>query len=171
MEHLETSTTDAIADLVQAWRIKDTLLLSSHFAQLSDGYQSEGPSSLNVTPKSSCLMTANTDEILNRLSIIEHAVSQMRSTVCAVCRIPFTKSDLDYKVMPCLCRYHRPCFDKWKLESSDTERNCVSCSTVVYLSSSALTPNKETGKRVLTKSQRSLTDGDLSVFMTGASHI
>lgn len=174
MSDLESTTTDAIADLVQSWRIRDKLLMSADdtlSARLSDGYSSDGPTSLQVTPKSNGLSSSrvtpgSNEEILNRLLIIEHAVSQMRSTVCGVCQQKFTKIDLDYKVMPCLCRYHGGCYATWCAAADDEERKCVSCATIVYMS--CLVSDKP--KKTLTKGQRSLTDGDLSVFKTSASH-
>lgn len=67
-------------------------------------------------------------DIAGRLSIIEHAISKLQCTKCALCQAAFTNDD--YKVIPCLCRLHVTCLKKWLQSTKDTRpRICPYCAT------------------------------------------
>jgi hypothetical protein len=59
-------------------------------------------------------------DVAGRLSIIEHAISQIRCRICPECSLRFV--DDDYRVIPCLCRMHTKCHEQWQ---STTKRPCT----------------------------------------------
>lgn len=62
-------------------------------------------------------------DVAGRLSIIEHAISQLRCRRCPTCNDVFY--DDDYKVIPCLCRMHTQCYNNWKM--LPRPRKCPKC--------------------------------------------
>ena len=62
-------------------------------------------------------------DVAGRLSIIEHAISQLRCRRCPACTEFFY--DDDYKVIPCLCRMHSYCYTKWR--QGPRPRKCPKC--------------------------------------------
>lgn len=69
-------------------------------------------------------------DIAGRLSIIEHAISKLQCTKCALCQAVFHNDD--YKVIPCLCRLHALCLKKWLESTKDTRpRICPYCATSI----------------------------------------
>jgi hypothetical protein len=67
-------------------------------------------------------------DVAGRLSIIEHAISQLRCRICPVCTLRFF--DENYRVIPCLCRMHTDCYEEWK-EETRRPRKCPRCTTVI----------------------------------------
>jgi hypothetical protein len=67
-------------------------------------------------------------DVAGRLSIMEHAISQMRCRICPVCTLHFF--DDDYRVIPCLCRMHTDCYTEWQNETK-RPRICPRCETVI----------------------------------------
>ncbi len=108
-----------------------------NYEELASGYAPREVPPLGIRPNITETRNMTIDRVLKdyelcdvagRLSIIEHAISQIRCRRCPYCTSAFF--DDDYKVIPCLCRMHTECHTKWYKECK-RPRQCPKCDTEI----------------------------------------